>query len=207
MTSEAIGVIRKQPIALGISVTYGLFMKKPRIHPLVIAAWSVVLLIVAMQASPVKASYSDVCGGSAELGRTDVIGVPDVGFMAGGEPTVPKEMVVYRFTDVSGEYTLTKYSDGVGLTPPSDLYPLWLAPAEGPGMYFIIHDGNECVVTVEASIEPQPSGGPLPSSDHGVPRPDNDTIQIPKNAAFAGISVLALLILARYLIRRRFNTS
>ena len=203
MTSEAIGVIRKQLIALGTSVTYGLVMKKPRIQPLLIAAWSVVLLIVAMQASPVKASYSDVCGGSAELGRTDVVGVPDVGFMVGGEPTVPKEMAVYRFTNVTGEYTLTKYLDGVGLTPPSDLYPLWLAPVEGPGMYFIIHDGNECVVAVEASIEPQPSGSPLVSNDPGVPNTDSDTIQVPKSVAFAGMGALALLVIAGFLIGRR----
>jgi hypothetical protein len=178
-------------------------MKNPRIHLLVIAAWSVVLLIVAMQASPVKAGYPDECAGSADLGRTDVVGVPDVGFTAGGEPTVPKEMAVYRFTDLTGEHTLTGYWDGVGLTPPSDLYPLWLAPVEGPGMYFIIHDGNVCVVAVEASIEPQPSGGPLPSSDPGAPQADDDTIQIPKNVAFIGMGVLALLVIAGFLLSRR----
>jgi len=203
LTSEAIGVIRKQLIALGTSVTYGLVMKKPRIQPLVIAAWSVVLLIVAMQASPVKASYSDVCGGSAELGRTDVVGVPDVGFMATGVATVPKEMVVYRFTNLTGEHTLTRYWDGVGLTPPSDLYPLWLAPVEGPGMYFIIHDGNECVVAVEASIEPQASGNPLVSNDPGVPDTHSDTIQAPKNVALTGINALAFLVVVGLMIRRR----
>ena len=178
-------------------------MKNPRIHLLAIAAWSVVLLIVAMQASPVKAGYPNECAGSADLGRTDVVGVPDVGFMATGVATVPKEMVVYRFTNLTGEHTLTRYWDGVGLTPPSDLYPLWLAPTEGPGMYFIIHDGNECVVTVEVADASQPAVSPVPSSDPGVPQADDNTIQIPKSVAFTGMGVLALLVLAGYLIRRR----
>jgi hypothetical protein len=178
-------------------------MKNPRVKPLVIAAWSVVLLIVAMQASPVKAGYPNECAGSADLGRTDVVGVPDVGFMATGVATVPKEMVVYRFTNLTGEHTLTRYWDGVGLTPPSDLYPLWLAPAEGPSMYFIIHDGSECVVAVKASIAPQPSGSPLPSSDPGAPQADDDTIQIPKTVAFTGMGALALIVIAGFLISRR----
>lgn len=178
-------------------------MKVPRAKRLVIAAWSVVLLVVAMQASPVKAGYPDECAGSAELGRTDVVGVPDVGFMASGEPTTPKEWVVYRFTKLTGEHTLTRYWDGVGLTPPSDSYPLWLAPVEGPGMYFIIHDGNECVVTVEAAVASQPSESPLPSADPGVPDTDGNTIQAPKNVAFTGAGVLAILVIAGHLIRRR----
>ncbi len=178
-------------------------MKNPRIKPLVIAAWSVVLLIVAMQASPVKAGYPDECAGSADLGRADVVGVPDVGFMATGAATVPKEMVVYRFTNLTGEYTLTRYWDGVGLTPPSDLYPLWLAPVEGPGMYFIIHDGNECVVTVEAADASPPSESPVPSSDPGAPQADDDTIQVPKSVALTGIGALALLVLVGLMIRRR----
>ena len=182
-------------------------MKNLRIQSLVIAAWSVALLIVAMQASPAKASYLDVCGGSAELGRTDVIGVPDVGFMAGGGPTAPKEMVVYRFTNVSGEYTLTKYSDGVGLTPPSDLYPLWLAPVEGPGMYFIIHDGNECVVAVEAADASQPAASPVPNSDPGASQADGDTIAVPKTAALiGGLIALAWTIGAAVLALRNRPT-
>ena len=180
-------------------------MKNPRIHLLVIAAWSVVLLIVAMQASPVKAGYPDECAGSADLGRTDVVGVPDVGFMATGVATVPKEMVVYRFTNLTGEHTLTRYWDGVGLTPPSDLYPLWLAPAEGPGMYFIIHDGSECVVAVESAVASQPADSPVPSSVPGVPDTDSDTIQVPKNAAMIGVGTFlaAMIILVSMLFRRR----
>lgn len=178
-------------------------MKNPRAKRLLIAACSVVLLIVAMQASPVKAGYPDECAGSAELGRTDVVGVPDVGFMVSGVSTTPKEWVVYRFTELTGEHTLTRYYEGVGLIQPSDLYPLWLAPVEGPGMYFIIHDGNECVVTVEDAVALQPSENPLPSGDPGTPQADGDTIQIPRNVALIGIGVLALLVIAGYLIGRR----
>ena len=174
-----------------------------RAKRLVIAAWSVVLLVVAMQASPVKAGYPDECAGSAELGRSDVVGVPDVGFMASGVSTTPKDWVVYRFTELTGEHTLTRYFDGVGLTQPSDLYPLWLAPVEGPGLYFIIHDGNECVVTVEDAVVSQPSENPLPSGNPGAPQADGDTIQIPRNVALTGIGVLALLVIAGYLIGRR----
>ena len=178
-------------------------MKNPHAKRLFFAVWSSVMLIVATQVSPVRAGYPDVCGGSAELGRTDVVGVPDVGFMAAGMPTVPKVVVVYRFTNLTGEYTLTRYWDGMGLTPPSDLYPLWLAPVEGPGMYFIIHDGNECVVTVEAAVASQPSESPLLSADPGVPDTVSDTIQVPKNVLLTGVGAVATLVIAGYLIRRR----
>jgi hypothetical protein len=70
-------------------------------------------------------------------------------------------------------------------------------------MYFIIHDGNECVVTVEAAVASQPSESPLPSADPGVPDTDGNTIQAPKNVAFTGAGVLAILVIAGHLIRRR----
>ena len=178
-------------------------MNKPRIQPLVIAAWSVVLLIVAMQASPVKAGYPDECASSADLGLANTIGVPDAGVMVGGEPTVPKEMVIYRFTGVLGEYSLRRYFDGEGLIRPTDSMPVWLATVDGPGTYLIISDGEGCVVTVEAADATQPAISPLPSSDPGTSQADGDTIQIPKNFAFIGMGVLAFIVLAGYLIGRR----
>jgi hypothetical protein len=204
LTNEVVGVIRKQPIDADTCVTYGAVMKKPRIQPLVIAACSVVLLIVAMQASPVKAGYPDECAGSADLGLANTVGVPDVGAMVGGEPTVPKEMIIYRFTGVLGEYSLRRYLDGEGLIRPTDSMPVWLATVDGPGTFLIIRDGESCVVAVEASIGPQPSGGPLPSSDPSVP--GSDTIEVPKDVALTGIGALALLMIAGYLIRRRLNS-
>ncbi len=203
MTNEAVGVIRKQPIDLGTSVTYGAVMKKPRIQPLVIAACSVVLLIVAMQASPVKAGYPDECAGSADLGLANTVGVPDVGAMVGGEPTVPKEMIIYRFTGVLGEYSLRRYFDGEGLIRPTDSMPVWLATVDGPGTFLIIRDGESCVVTVEAAVASPSGESPSPSSDPGVPQADSNTIQVPKNVALTGMGVLALLVVAGYLIGRR----
>ena len=178
-------------------------MKNPRIQPLAIAAWSVVLLIIAMQASPVKAGYPDECAGSADLGLANTVGVPDVGVMVGGEPTVPKEMVIYRFTGVLGEYSLQRYLDGEGLIRPTDSMPVWLATVDGPGTYLIIDDGETCVVTVEAADASQPGESPLPSADPGVPNTDSDSIQVPKNVALIGIGALVLLVIAGYLIRRR----
>jgi hypothetical protein len=115
---------------------------------------------------------------------------------------------VYRFTNLTGEHTLTRYWDGVGLTPPSDLYPLWLAPAEGPGMYFIIHDGSECVVAVDAADASQPAASPVPSSDPGASQADGDTIAVPKTAALiGGLIALALVAGAGVFVQRQRSTS
>lgn len=185
-----------------------LVMNYSRIGLLVGAAWSVVLLIVAMQASPAKAGYPDECAGSADLGLTNTVGVPDVGVMLGGEPTVPKEMVIYRFTGVLGEYSLRRYFDGEGLIRPTDSMPVWLATVDGPGTYLIIRDGESCVVTVEAADASQPAASPVPSSDPGTSQADGDTIAVPKTAALLGglIAVAWTIGTGILALRRRPNS-
>jgi hypothetical protein len=72
-------------------------------------------------------------------------------------------------------------------------------------MYFIIHDGSECVVAVESAVASQPADSPVPSSVPGVPDTDSDTIQVPKNAAMIGVGTFlaAMIILVSMLFRRR----
>jgi hypothetical protein len=143
-------------------------------------------------AMPAKAGYPDGCVGGEDVGRTNVVGYADVGYMAAGVATVPEELIVYGLNLVSNEYSKTTFFDGVGLEAPSESMPVWLVPVEGPGTYVLITESLNCVVQV-------------PAADVSPVEDDTFTVKFPKSAALVGVGTLliAIIILASVLLRRR----
>lgn len=149
-------------------------------------------LAAVFLAMPAKAGYPDGCVGGEDVGQTNVVGYADVGYMAAGVATVPKELIVYGLNPVSNEYSKTTFLDGVGLEAPSELMPVWLAPVEGPGTYVLITEGMNCVVQV-------------PAADVSPAEDDTFTVKFPKSAALVGVGTLliVMIIIASVFLRRR----
>jgi hypothetical protein len=93
----------------------------------------------------VRASVLTGCVAPEDAGVTHLVGWVDVGVMLGmSEPEPPATLQV---TDPNGE--VVEYRDGIGLTPPTDVLPIWFAPAEIGGIYTLVIDGEErCTIAV-----------------------------------------------------------
>jgi hypothetical protein len=106
---------------------------------------AVLLVALALTASPARASVLSGCVAPEDAGVTHVVGWVDVGVMLEmADPEPPHSM---RVTAPDGSEL--DYRDGVGLTPPTDSLPIWFAPAVLDGPYEITINGEEhCTIVV-----------------------------------------------------------
>jgi hypothetical protein len=108
------------------------------------------IVVSASTVGVVDASVRGGCAGTIETGRSDAVGWIDTNVMLQlGEPEAP-----HRFLVEAPDGSEVAYSDGAGLTPPSEAMPVWLAPASKFGTYRLDVDGYECTVEVTSAGEP-----------------------------------------------------
>lgn len=134
--------------------------------------------LVMYAVSAPQTAYATVpggCVGTFETSLVNAVGWIDVGVMLGNEQaTAPA-----RFVVEAPDGAVTTYLNGDGLTPPTNVLPIWFAPADQLGDYRVIVDGEVCIATLTAlapsSEFPSPSAGPLllatPQSESGTENP------------------------------------
>ena len=95
-----------------------------------------------------RASVLSGCVAPEDAGVTHLVGWVDVGVMLGmADPEPPASLQV---TDPDG--SVINYRDGVGLIPPTEVLPIWFAPAGQEGDFELVINGEEhCTVTVGGS--------------------------------------------------------
>lgn len=104
-----------------------------------------VALASLMWPTSARASVLSGCVAPEDAGVTHLVGWVDVGVMLGmADPEPPATLQV---TDPNGE--VVEYRDGLGLIPPTDVLPIWFAPAEIDGTYELVINGEErCEIVV-----------------------------------------------------------
>lgn len=92
-----------------------------------------------------RASVLSGCVTPEDAGVTHLVGWVDVGVMLGmADPEPPASLQV---TDPNGG--VIDYRDGLGLVTPTDVLPIWFAPAELAGTYELVINGEErCTIVV-----------------------------------------------------------
>lgn len=119
--------------------------------------WAVVaalsLLLACSTAPSARASVLSGCVAPEDAGVTHLVGWVDVGVMLGmADPEPPASLQV---TDPNGN--VIDYRDGRGLIAPTDVLPIWFAPAQLGGEYRIVMNHHEeCVVMVDSDHEDAP---------------------------------------------------
>ena len=109
---------------------------------LVIAA----VVAAGFLATPARASILGGCVGPFETGVSLAVGWVDVGVMLGASD--PEPPALFFVTGPDGAQV--EYANGIGLTPPTDLMPVWLAPVSGAGEYQIsVGADQSCTIAVE----------------------------------------------------------
>lgn len=92
-----------------------------------------------------RASVLSGCVAPEDAGVTHLIGWVDIGVMLGTADAEPPALL--QVTDPIGQVIV--YRDGLGLIAPTDVLPIWFAPAEINGDYELVVDGLEaCRITV-----------------------------------------------------------
>jgi len=112
-------------------------------RPLTIAA---LLLFVSLATSvPVRAEILSGCVAPEDAGVSHLVGWVDGGVMLGmADPEPPASLQV-----TAPDGSVIDYRDGVGLQVPTDVLPIWFAPAPLVGDYELVIDGGErCTVSV-----------------------------------------------------------
>ena len=118
-------------------------MRHVRLRSIVVALATVALWCTVVP--PARASIIAGCVGPTETGVTHLVGWVDVGVMLGmADPEPPASLQV---TDPNG--SVIDYPDGLGLIAPTDVLPIWFAPAELDGTYELVINGEErCEIVV-----------------------------------------------------------
>ena len=112
-------------------------------RPLTIAA---LLLFMSLSTSvPVRAEILSGCVAPVDAGVSHLVGWVDGGVMLGmADPEPPTSLQV-----TAPDGSVVDYRDGVGLQVPTDVLPIWFAPAPLVGDYELVIDGGErCTVSV-----------------------------------------------------------
>jgi hypothetical protein len=104
-----------------------------------------VIVCSVVLAAPTRATVLGGCVAPAEAGVTHLVGWVDVGVMLGtAEPEPPSSLLV-----TAPDGRVIDYRNGAGLVPPTDVLPIWFAPAEIEGDYELLVDGYEaCTIKV-----------------------------------------------------------
>lgn len=119
------------------------------------------LVAMSLPVSAAQASIRAGCAGTIETGRSDAVGWIDANVMLQlGDAQVPSHFVV-----TAPDGSTDEYIEGVGLTPPDVVMPVWLAPVNGPGEYVLEVDGYDCVVEITAGGETDLLTAPTGSED------------------------------------------
>jgi hypothetical protein len=108
-----------------------------------------VALASLMWPTSARASVLSGCVAPEDAGVTHLVGWVDVGVMLGmADPEPPASLQV---TDPNGG--VIDYRDGLGLITPTDVLPIWFAPAELVGTYEMVINGEErCTVHVDGGL-------------------------------------------------------
>jgi len=112
-------------------------------RPLTIAA---LLLVMSLATSvPVRAEILSGCVAPEDAGVSHLVGWVDGGVMLGmADPEPPTSLQV-----TAPDGSVVDYRDGVGLLTPTNVLPIWFAPAPLVGDYELVIDGGErCTVSV-----------------------------------------------------------
>jgi hypothetical protein len=109
-----------------------------------IAALSV-LLSCSSAPRVAQASILSGCVTPEDAGVSHLVGWVDVGVMLGmAEPAPPASVKV-----TAPDGSVVDYRDGAGLMAPTDVLPIWFAPAELAGTYELVINGEErCTIVV-----------------------------------------------------------
>jgi hypothetical protein len=93
----------------------------------------------------VRASVLSGCVSPEDAGVNNLVGWVDVGVMLGmADPEPPAS---FQVTDPNG--SVIEYHNGFGLITPTDVLPIWFAPAELVGTYELVINGEErCEIVV-----------------------------------------------------------
>ena len=120
------------------------FVKKPT-RPVVVHLLLSVALATLMWPTSARASVLSGCVAPEDAGVTHLVGWVDVGVMLGmADPEPPASLQV---TDPNGG--VIDYRDGLGLITPTDVLPIWFAPAAIGGTYELVINGEErCEIAV-----------------------------------------------------------
>ena len=115
------------------------------------------LVISSIPVGPARGSVLSGCVAPGDAGVSRLVGWVDGGVLLGMADPVPPASLQVAAPDGS----VVDYRDGVGLEAPTDLLPIWFAPAPMEGDYELVIDGAErCTVTV--GDEPESS---VPADD------------------------------------------
>jgi len=105
------------------------------------------LLVILSTATvrPARAEILSGCVAPEDAGVSQLVGWVDGGVMLGmADPEPPTSLQV-----TAPDGSVVDYRDGVGLLVPTDLLPIWFAPAPLVGDYELVIDGGErCTVSV-----------------------------------------------------------
>jgi hypothetical protein len=109
---------------------------------------ALLILLSFSSAPPARAEILSGCVAPEDAGVSHLVGWVDVGVMLGmADPEPPASLQV---TDPDG--SVINYRDGVGLIPPTEVLPIWFAPAGQEGDFELVINGEEhCTVTVGGS--------------------------------------------------------
>ena len=112
------------------------------------------LILSAALTGPTRASVLSGCVSPEDTGVTHLVGWVDVGVMLGmADPEPPASLQV---TDPNGN--VIDYRDGRGLIAPTEVLPIWFAPAQLGGEYRIVTNyQEECVVMVNSDQKDAPT--------------------------------------------------
>lgn len=124
---------------------------------------SLAFYLVMYAVSFPQTAYATVpsgCVGTFETGVANAVGWIDVGVMLGnGQASAPE-----RFIVEAPDGTVKTYFNGDGLTPPTDIMPIWFASADQFGNYTVKVDGQVCTASLMALAvngePPSHSAGP-----------------------------------------------
>ena len=118
-----------------------------------IAALSV-LLSCSSAPRVAQASILSGCVAPEDAGVSHVVGWVDVGVMLGmAEPAPPASVKV-----TAPDGSVVDYRDGAGLMAPTDVLPVWFAPAPLAGNYELVIDGGErCTISVHGGSDSSPT--------------------------------------------------
>lgn len=90
-----------------------------------------------------RASLRAGCVGSDDIGMPGFIGWTDAGLLFQTDPAEAPHMLKIVGPDGVSVFHL----DGLGLRPPNEESPFWLATVHEDGQYVLIVDGYDCEVT------------------------------------------------------------
>ncbi|MCX6369617.1 MAG: hypothetical protein NTX57_23365 [Armatimonadetes bacterium] len=114
-----------------------------RVAAAAIASLSLTLSPAA--ALPARAEILSGCVAPEDAGVSNLVGWVDGGVMLGmADPEPPASLQV-----TAPDGSVANYRDGVGLLVPTDVLPIWFAPAPLVGDYELVIDGGErCTISV-----------------------------------------------------------